>query len=616
MQVAQRLYEQGWITYMRTDSTTLSDEALGAARDQAARLYGAEYVPDRPRRYERKVKNAQEAHEAIRPSGDTFRTPDEAGSSLSGDEMRLYDLIWKRTVASQMSDARGTTAQVRIEGIASPNASGQAEVAEFGVSGTVITFPGFLRAYVEGSDDPDAELAERDTQLPVLAEGDDLSGPAMEPRGHTTQPPARFTEASLVKALEEQGVGRPSTYASIIGTIQDRGYVWKKGTALVPSFTAFAVVGLLERHFGDLVDYGFTAAMEDDLDRIAEGSEQALPWLTRFYFGSTVEDGVSREGRNGGHPRGRGLKEDVATHLGEIDARQINSIPIGKAEDGEEIVVRVGRYGPYLQHGEDRASIPDDLAPDELTIEHAEELLAAPSGDRVVGEDPSSGLPVIVRAGRYGPYVQLGEAKDGERPLTASLFSAMSPATVTLEEALRLLSLPRAVGADPASGEEIQALNGKFGPYLKRGTDTRSLESEDQIFSVTLDQAVALFSQPKAARGRTAAAPIKELGIDPVTNLAVTLRNGRFGPYVTDGTTNASLRRGDDMDDIAIERASELLADRRAAGPPAKRARGAKKASKTTKAAKKTTKAAKAAKATKKAAKAKKAAKSAETTKE
>ena len=366
--------------------------------------------------------------------------------------------------------------------------------------------------------------------------------------GHTTQPPARFTEASLVKALEEQGVGRPSTYASIIGTIQDRGYVWKKGTALVPSFTAFAVVGLLERHFGDLVDYGFTAAMEDDLDRIAEGSEQALPWLTRFYFGSTVEDGVSREGRNGGHPRGRGLKEDVATHLGEIDARQINSIPIGKAEDGEEIVVRVGRYGPYLQHGEDRASIPDDLAPDELTIEHAEELLAAPSGDRVVGEDPSSGLPVIVHAGRYGPYVQLGEAKDGERPHTASLFSAMSPATVTLEEALRLLSLPRAVGADPSSGEEIQALNGKFGPYLKRGTDTRSLESEDQIFSVTLDQAVALFSQPKAARGRTAAAPIKELGIDPVTNLAVTLRNGRFGPYVTDGTTNASLRRGDDMD--------------------------------------------------------------------
>ncbi len=625
MQVAQRLYEQGWITYMRTDSTTLSDEALSAARDQAVRLYGADYVPDRPRRYERKVKNAEEAHEAIRPSGDTFRTPEQAGSGLTGDELRLYDLIWKRTVASQMSDARGTTAQVRIEGTASPNATGQAEIAEFGVSGTVVTFPGFLRAYVEGSDDPDAELADRDTQLPAMAEGDALSGTAMDPRGHTTQAPARYTEASLVKALEEQGVGRPLTYASIIGTIQDRGYVWKKGTALVPSFTAFAVVGLLERHFGDLVDYGFTAAMEDDLDRIADGSEHALPWLTRFYFGSPQTDGAGgRVGGNGSSTRTRGLKEDVATHLGEIDARQINSIPIGSAADGEEIVVRVGRYGPYLQHGEDRASIPEDLAPDELTIERAEELLAAPSGDRVVGEDPATSLPVMVRAGRYGPYVQLGETKDGERPLTASLLSTMSPATVTLEEALRLLSLPRKVGSDPSSGQEIEALNGKFGPYLKRGTDTRSLESEDQLFSITLDQALALFAQPKAARGRTAAAPLKELGTDPVSDLTVTLRNGRFGPYVTDGTTNASLRRGDDIDSISIERASELLADRRAAGPPAKRARGAKKASKSAKAAKKTgkaTKAAKGAKATK-AAKATKstkkttaATKSAETTK-
>jgi DNA topoisomerase-1 len=616
MQVAQRLYEQGWITYMRTDSTTLSDEALGAAREQAARLYGAEYVPERPRRYERKVKNAQEAHEAIRPSGDTFRTPEEATSGLSGDELRLYDLIWKRTVASQMSDARGTTAQVRIEGTASTNAAGTAEVAEFGVSGTVVTFPGFLRAYVEGSDDPDAELAERDTQLPALAERDALSAPEMEPRGHATQPPARFTEASLVKALEEQGVGRPSTYASIIGTIQDRGYVWKKGTALVPSFTAFAVVGLLERHFGDLVDYGFTAAMEDDLDRIADGSEQALPWLTRFYFGTPAAEGDNAlADGNGSGGRARGLKEDVATHLGEIDARQINSIPLGNASDGEEIVVRVGRYGPYLQHGEDRASIPEDLAPDELTIEHAEELLAAPSGDRVVGEDPATGLPVIVRAGRYGPYVQLGEAKDGERPLTASLFSAMTPATVTLEEALRLLSLPRAVGPDPASGEEIQALNGKFGPYLKKGSDTRSLESEDQIFSISLDQAVALFAQPKQARGRRVAAPLKEVGIDPVTNLAVTLRNGRFGPYVTDGTTNASLRRGDDTDDVSIERASELLADRRAAGPPAKRARGAKKASKSAKATKSAKKATKATKAAKKATRATKAAKAAGATK-
>ena len=621
MQVAQRLYEQGWITYMRTDSTTLSDEALGAAREQAARLYGPEYVPDRPRRYEKKVKNAQEAHEAIRPAGDSFRTPDEAASSLSGDEMRLYDLIWKRTVASQMADARGTTAQVRIEGTAAPAASGTAEVAEFGVSGTVVTFPGFLRAYVEGSDDPDAELAERDTQLPALTQGDALSGDAMEARGHTTQPPARFTEASLVKALEDQGVGRPSTYASIIGTIQDRGYVWKKGTALVPSFTAFAVIGLLERHFGDLVDYGFTAAMEDDLDRIAEGREEVLPWLTRFYFGEpagvAARDGASpASDGNGKAGTSRGLKEEVAAHLGEIDAREINSIPIGEGSDGTEIVVRVGRYGPYLQHGDDRASIPEDLAPDELTVERAEEMLAAPSGDRVLGQDPATGLDVIVRAGRYGPYVQLGEAKDGERPTTSSLFSTMAPATVTLDEALRLLSLPRVVGKDPSTDEEIQALNGKFGPYLKRGTDTRSLESEEQLFSVSLDQATALFAQPKTARGRKAAAPIKELGEDPATKLAITLRNGRFGPYVTDGTTNASLRRGDDMDSITIERASELLADRRAAGPPVKRGRAAKaakstktakkatKASKTTKKASKTTKASKTAKKATKAAKA------------
>jgi DNA topoisomerase I len=624
MQVAQRLYEQGWITYMRTDSTTLSDQALGAAREQATRLYGSQYVPDRPRRYEKKVKNAQEAHEAIRPSGDSFRTPDQASGDLSGDEMRLYDLIWKRTVASQMADARGTTAQVRIEGTASPAASGAAEVAEFGVSGTVVTFPGFLRAYVEGSDDPDAELAERDTQLPALTEGDALSGDLMEARGHTTQPPARFTEASLVKALEDLGVGRPSTYASIIGTIQDRGYVWKKGPALVPSFTAFAVVGLLERHFGDLVDYGFTAAMEDDLDLIAEGREEVLPWLTRFYFGapangdsaSVGKDGAGLDGTrqsadgNGKGGTSRGLKEEVAAHLGEIDARQINSIPIGIGSDSEEIVVRVGRYGPYLQHGDDRASIPEDLAPDELTVESAELMLAAPSGDRVVGQDPSTGQDVIVRAGRYGPYVQLGEAKDGEKPTTSSLFSTMTPETVDLDQALRLLSLPRVVGRDSSTDEEIQALNGKFGPYLKRGTDTRSLESEEQIFSVSLDDAVALFAQPKAARGRRAAAPIKELGEDPVTKLAITLRDGRFGPYVTDGTTNASLRRGDDMDSISIERASELLADRRAAGPPAKRGRS-KKAAKTTKTAKKTTKAAKTAKKAIKAVKTTKAAKKA-----
>ncbi len=585
MRVAQHLYEQGWITYMRTDSTTLSDEALAAARAQAAELYGPEFVPDRPRRYERKVKNAQEAHEAIRPAGDVFRTPDAAASALSGDEHRLYDLIWKRTVASQMADAAGTNAQVRL--VATPRHSD--EEAEFAASGTVITFPGFLRAYVEGSDDPEAELSDREVRLPPLSEGDSLTAAAVDPRPHTTQPPARYTEASLVKALEELGVGRPSTYASIIGTIQDRGYVWKKGTALVPSFTAFAVDGLLERHFGMLVDYGFTAAMEDDLDQIASGASEALPWLTRFYFGEGT-GGLGGVG-NGVSADWRGLKQEVATHLGEIDAREVNSIPIGDGSDGQPVVVRVGRYGPYLQHGEERASIPEDIPPDELTMERAEELLAAPSGDRTVGTDPTSGMPVLVRAGRFGPYVQLGEGGEGaEKPRTASLFRTMTPETLTLDDALQLLRLPRTIGDDPENGEEIVALNGRFGPYLKRGSDTRSLEDEQQLLTIGLDAALALFAQPKARRGRAAAAPLKELGSDPVTEQPIVLRDGRFGPYVTDGTTNASLRRGDDPDAITPERAAELLADRRAAGPSTRSARkGTRKAAAKKTTAKKTT---------------------------
>jgi DNA topoisomerase-1 len=611
MQVAQRLYEQGWITYMRTDSTTLSDEALAAARSQASALYGPEYVPAAPRRYERKVKNAQEAHEAIRPAGDNFRTPDQAAAALHGDMLRLYDLIWKRTVASQMADATGTSAQVRLAGTpAGPAVAGDAaQEAEFAASGTVIRFPGFLRAYVEGSDDPEAELSEREVQLPPLVEGDILSSRDIEPRSHATQPPARYTEASLVKALEELGVGRPSTYASILGTIQNRGYVWKKGSALVPSFTAFAVVGLLERYFGDLVDYGFTAAMEDDLDDIAQGQQEALPWLTRFYFGGNGGPGPAGEARSpggngsdgGGHAR-RGLKGEVADHLGEIDAREINSITIGADDAGEPIVVRVGRYGPYLQRSEDRASIPEDLPPDELTVARAEELLAAPSGDRSLGTDPATGSEVFVRSGRFGPYVQLGAAVEGgERPRTASLFRSMAPETLDLDQALELLSLPRTVGTDPSSGEEIQALNGRFGPYVKKGTDTRSLEGEEQLLTVTLDEALALFAQPKTRRGRgAAAAPLRELGDDPESGHPVVVRSGRFGPYVTDGTTNASLRKGDEPETITIERAAELLADRRAAGPPVKRAGRTAKAAKTTKKAAKTTK--KAAKTTKKAA--------------
>ncbi len=606
MQVAQRLYEDGWITYMRTDSTTLSSQALDAARAQASALYGPEYVPAQPRRYERKVKNAQEAHEAIRPAGESFRTPDEAARSLSGDEFRLYDLIWKRTVASQMADATGTSAQVRLLGTAGGPEGMAGRQAEFSASGKVIQFPGYLRAYVEGEDDPEAELADREVHLPPMAEGDPASVADLDPGPHATQPPARYTEASLVKAMEDLGVGRPSTYASVIATILDRGYVWKKGTALVPSFTAFAVVGLLERYFADLVDYGFTASMEDDLDAIASGTEEVLPWLTRFYFGGSGPANGSSGGAepasgngsgngagdhaptvdgNGGstttavaHRSGLGLKREVSTYLGEIDAREINSIPIGTGTDGQDIVARVGRYGPYLQHGEARVSIPEDLAPDELTVEKAEAMLDAPSSDRVLGTDPESGQPVQVKAGRFGPYVQLGELIDGgPKPRTSSLFASMSPATLTYEQALELLRIPRVVGTDPASGEEIVAHNGKFGPYLKKGTDTRSLLTEDQILSVTVDDALALFAQPKT-RGRNAKGPLREMGADPDTGLPMVVKDGRFGPYVTDGTTNASLRRGDDVESLTVARAAELLAERRAAGPSTRKKAPAKKA--------------------------------------
>jgi len=595
MQVAQRLYEQGWITYMRTDSTTLSDEALTAARSQATALYGKGYVPDKPRRYERKVKNAQEAHEAIRPAGDSFRTPEQAAGSLNGDELRLYELIWKRTVASQMNDAIGTSAQVRLVAVVP---DGRPEVGgsevEFSANGRVITFPGFLRAYVEGEDDPEAELADREVMLPPLTEGQRVSALGFEPGSHTTQPPARYTEASLVKSMEELGVGRPSTYASVISTIVDRGYVWKKGSALVPSFTAFAVVGLLERHFGELVDYGFTASMENDLDAIADGRGEALPWLTRFYFGtadgrtngSKDTNGSKEPGGSNGHAGAPGelggdtlrlgLKAAVALHLGEIDAREINSIPIGADSNGEQMVVRVGRYGPYLQRGEDRASLADDVAPDELTDARAEELLDAPSEDRVLGTDPATGSEVWVRAGRFGPYVQLGEVVDGQaKPRTASLFASMTPAALTFEQALELLSIPRTVGVDSDTGEEITAHNGRFGPYLKRGSDTRSLTEEEQILTIGLDEARAIFAQPKTRRGRTAAGPLRDLGTDPDSNLAIVVRDGRFGPYVTDGTVNASLRKGDNVESITIERASELLAERRAAGPKTRRAKKA-----------------------------------------
>ena len=557
MQVAQRLYEDGWITYMRTDSTTLSSEALDAARAQASALYGPEYVPAQPRLYERKVKNAQEAHEAIRPAGETFRTPDEASRSLSGDEFRLYDLIWKRTVASQMADATGTSAQVRLTGVATGAEGVAGRQAEFSASGKVIQFPGYLRAYVEGEDDPEAELADREVHLPPMAEGDPV---AVAISSRVRMPPSRRPAIPKPRWSKpwRSWAGRPSTYASVIATILDRGYVWKKGTALVPSFTAFAVVGLLERYFANLVDYGFTASMEDDLDAIASGNEESLPWLTRFYFGTSGPNGGTGEaGANGGgpdtggsstpvgHGSGLGLKREVSTYLGEIDAREINSIPIGVGSDGQAIVARVGRYGPYLQRGEDRVSIQDDLAPDELTVEKAESLLEAPSSDRVLGDDPETGLPVQVRAGRFGPYVQLGDlVEGGPKPRTSSLFASLSPATITIEQALDLLRIPRTVGTDPSTGEEIVAHNGRFGPYLKKGSDTGAFQSEDQILTVTVEQALALFAQPKT-RGRTAKGPLREMGADPDTGLPMVVKDGRFGPYVTDGTTNASLRRGE-----------------------------------------------------------------------
>ncbi|GGR84598.1 DNA topoisomerase 1 [Streptomyces aureoverticillatus] len=590
MQVAQKLYENGFITYMRTDSTTLSDTAVAAARAQVTQLYGGDYLPDKPRTYAGKVKNAQEAHEAIRPSGDRFRTPAETG--LTGDQFRLYELIWKRTVASQMKDATGNSVTVKIGGRAADGRD-----AEFSASGKTITFHGFLKAYVEGADDPNAELDDRERRLPQVSEGDALSAEEISVDGHATKPPARYTEASLVKELEEREIGRPSTYASIIGTILDRGYVFKKGTALVPSFLSFAVVNLLEKHFGRLVDYDFTARMEDDLDRIARGEAQAVPWLRRFYFGEGEPSGGAADAGNGDGDHLGGLKE-LVTDLGAIDAREVSSFPVGN-----DIVLRVGRYGPYIERGErdseghQRADVPDDLAPDELTVEYAEELLAKPSGDFALGTDPATGREIIAKDGRYGPYVTEvlpeGTPKTGKnavKPRTASLFKSMSLDTVTLEDALKLMSLPRVVGTD-AEGVEITAQNGRYGPYLKKGTDSRSLETEEQLFSITLDEALEIYSKPKQ-RGRAAAKPpLKELGEDPVSGKPVVVKDGRFGPYVTDGETNATLRSGDSVEEITPERGFELLAEKRAKGPAKKTAKKApaKKTTAKKTAAKKTT---------------------------
>jgi DNA topoisomerase-1 len=553
MSVAQRLYEAGHITYMRTDSTALSEPAVMAARAQISQLYGPEYLPRQARTYTSKVKNAQEAHEAIRPAGDRFRTPEQVAAEVGQDEARLYDLIWKRTIASQMNDAVGEAVTVRLGAVTDGGID-----AEFGAGGRTITFPGFLRAYVEGSDDPEAALDDQETRLPQLTVEESLLANSLEPAGHSTKPPPRYTEASLVRRLEELGVGRPSTYASILSTIEDRGYVWKRGQALIPTFTAFAVVTLLEDHFPDLVDYAFTARMEDDLDRIADGEETAVPWLTRFYLGA------------------EGLQTQVAERLDEIDARQVNSISLGPDPGGTEVVLRVGRYGPYLQRDGDRASVPDNLPPDELTMDKALELFdQQPAGDKILGTDPDSGKVVLVRSGRFGPYVQLGEAEAKEKPKTSSLLKSMTADSLSLEQALRLLTLPRVVGNDPDTGDEIIAQNGRYGPYLTRGSDRRSLENDDQLFTITVGEAADLFRQPPRRRGQKgapASTPGRQIGNDPVSGKGVFVRSGRFGPYVTDGETNASLRTGDDPEGISIERAAELLAARRerlAAGEPA-----------------------------------------------
>ncbi len=591
MSLAQSLYENGYITYMRTDSTTLSQQAVDAARSQAVKLYGADSIPEKPRVYSSKSKNAQEAHEAIRPSGDVFRTPAELSSQLRGDEFKLYDLIWKRTVASQMADAKGSTATVTIAAD-----GGEGAHAEFTASGTVITFRGYQAAYEEGRDEVRNASDEASAKLPPLEKGQALALAELEAKGHETTPPPRYTEASLVKALEELGIGRPSTYASIISTIIDRGYVTPRGQALVPNWIAFSVVRLLEDHFRDLVEYDFTAGMEDDLDKIANGEADRVDWLTQFYFGG------------GEHP---GLRE-IVDNLGDIDARAVNSIRI---DDG--ITLRVGKYGPYLEveDGSEtprRVNVPEDVAPDELTPAKARELIDAPVvGDRVLGVNPANGKTVVAKDGRYGPYVTELEPEPDEapaeivavdpatgevtekpkrkpakkaaapKPRTASLFTTMDPATVDLETALRLLDLPRTVGEDPESGEPITAQNGRYGPYLKKGTDSRSLESEEQIFAIELPAALEIFAQPKYG-ARRASSALKEFDADPVSGKPIRVRDGRFGPYVTDGVTNATIPRGESVESVDFDRAVQLLADKRAKGPakPKTTARAKKPAAK------------------------------------
>ena len=637
MRVAQRLYENGHITYMRTDSTTLSEQGLQAARQQAIALFGKDHVADAPRRYDRKVKNSQEAHEAIRPAGEQFSTPAELRSQLDAEEYKLYELIWRRTIASQMADVKGVSMKVTIGN----------EDVEFTTTGRTVTFAGFLRAYSDAIADAAASSDANQSRLPHLKVGDEVAISDVAADEHTTNPPARYTEASLVKKMEDLGIGRPSTYASIIKTIQDRGYVYSRGNALVPSWVAFAVVGLMEKSFAALVDYDFTSSMEDELDDIAAGNEVGANWLKGFYFGDehasdATAETIARQG---------GLKALVGNNLEQIDARVVNSLPLFDDDQGRPIYVRVGRYGPYLERqigvkpdGEpdfQRANLSDTTTPDELTLEFAEKLFATPQSGRELGVNPANGRVIVAKEGRFGPYVteimgadekekvavsaeqivaeeraaeDAQRAAEGKRaknwetktaiaakekrinqiieetlkPATASLFSSMDPSTVTLEEALQLISLPREVGVDPTDGQMITAQNGRYGPYLKKGTDSRSLSSEEQIFTITLDEARRIYAEPKRrGRGATTQQAIKELGDNDVSGKPMSVKDGRFGPYVTDGETNASLRKGDDPLTLTDARANELLSERRAkeaadGGPK-------KKATKKTAAKKKTT---------------------------
>ncbi len=552
MRVAQSLYENGFITYMRTDSFTLSSEALQAARSQVRELYGDEYLPESPRIYKSKSKSAQEAHEAIRPAGDRFRTPKSVAASLDKDQLRLYELIWKRTLASQMRDAKGVRTNVRIAAPTTDDGD-----AAFTTSGKVISFPGFLRAYVESSDDPRAEVADQEKLLPRLVAGQRTIAEGVDATDHTTQPPPRYTEATLVKELEARGIGRPSTYATIIQTIQDRGYVWNKSQTLVPTFTAIAVVHLLENHLPDLVDYDFTARMEDELDAIASGQREPVPWLRDFYFGGSSEGGgrsIMRMGLQGL------LKETTEG----IHPREASKILIGKNADGEEIVVRIGRYGPYVQLGEEgaRATVPDELPPDELTTERAMTLVRqTESGGRVVGRHPETGEAILLREGRYGPYVQLGENGGDSKPKMASLWPGMTLDNVTLEDAVKLLSFPREVGPHPETGEMITALVGRYGPYLAMGKENRSLP-DHQSLMLGVSEAVELFKQPKGGRGRTSASVLKEIGPHPESNENLQVKTGRFGPYVTDGTVNATIPKGTDPETLTMDQAVELIAKR------------------------------------------------------